>query len=101
MSSPSNDGWLRPTVPSTIRSEVIGDFQEPYGAIFGEFSKVDPRFIDLRSQVVLRLRVVGKLSPQSRNLCRNTSQVHYKLAATYLRRLAVSILPVVNSPWEN
>ena len=23
-----------------MRSEVIGDFQEPYGAIFGEFDKL-------------------------------------------------------------
>ena len=23
-----------------MRSEVIGDFQEPYGAMFGEFAKV-------------------------------------------------------------
>ncbi len=80
---------------------MIGDFHEPYGAIAGDFSKVDPRFVDLRTQVVLRLRVVAKLLPQSRNFCRNTSQVHYKLAATYVGRLAVSILPVVNSPWEN
>ena len=27
------DGWPRPTEPPTIRSEVIGDFHEPYGAI--------------------------------------------------------------------
>jgi hypothetical protein len=39
MSSPSNAGWLRPTEPLTMRSEVIGDFQEPYGAIFREFDK--------------------------------------------------------------
>ena len=40
MSSPLNAGWLRPTEPLTIRSEVIGDFQEPYGAIVGEFDKL-------------------------------------------------------------
>jgi len=40
MSSPSNCVCPRPTEPSTIRSEVIGDFQEPYGEIVGDFAKV-------------------------------------------------------------
>ena len=42
------------------QTEVIGDFQEPNGAIFGEFSKVDPRFIDLRMPVVVRICVTSK-----------------------------------------
>ena len=45
---------------------MIGDFQEPYGAIFGEFSKVDPRFIGLRTQVVSLLCDFGKLLSQPR-----------------------------------
>src|SRR6266550_3791797 len=33
MPSPSRRGWLSPIISLTIRSEVIGDFHEPYGAI--------------------------------------------------------------------
>src|SRR6266481_5175776 len=33
MSSPSRRGWLNPIISLTIRSDVIGDFHEPYGAI--------------------------------------------------------------------
>jgi hypothetical protein len=40
MLSPSKVGWLKPTEPLTMRSEVMGDFHEPYGAIFGEFDKL-------------------------------------------------------------
>jgi hypothetical protein len=32
----------------------MGDFQEPYGAIFGEFDKVQPRFVYLRTLIVVR-----------------------------------------------
>src|SRR6266850_2428606 len=42
ISSPSMHGWLRPTEPLTIRSEVIGDFQEPYGAISIAFATLSP-----------------------------------------------------------
>jgi hypothetical protein len=37
-----------------MRFEVMGDFQEPYGAIFGEFDNVYPRFIQLRTSVIVR-----------------------------------------------
>jgi hypothetical protein len=33
MSSPETRTSLRPIVPATIRSDVIGDFQDPYEAI--------------------------------------------------------------------
>lgn len=45
----------------------MGDFQEPYGAIFGEFDKVQPRFVYLRTMVVVRfLCGFEKLLPQPR-----------------------------------
>jgi hypothetical protein len=40
-------GWLRPTEPLTMRSEVMGDFHEPYGAIFGEFDKLSPLLLPI------------------------------------------------------
>src|SRR3569832_293095 len=49
-----------------MRSEVMGDFQEPYGAIFGEFSKVDPLFNYLRTPIVSALCGVEKLLSQPR-----------------------------------
>ena len=47
MSSPSKVGWLKPTEPLTMRSEVIGDFHEPYGAIFGECDKLSPLLLPI------------------------------------------------------
>ena len=33
--SPANRTWLRPIDSLTMRSDVRGDFHEPYGAVFG------------------------------------------------------------------
>src|SRR5258707_11178974 len=46
MSSPSSLTWLSPMDSLTIRSEVMGDFHEPYGAvlisvIYGSFAQRD------------------------------------------------------------
>jgi hypothetical protein len=51
--SPSKVGWLIPTEPLTMRSEVIGDFQEPYGAIFGEFDKLSPLLLPFLLDIYL------------------------------------------------
>ncbi len=45
----------------------MGDFHEPNGAIFGEFDKVQPRFVYLRAMIVVRfLCGAEKLLPQPR-----------------------------------
>src|SRR5690349_18073378 len=45
----------------------MGDFHEPYGAIFGEFDKVQPRFVYIRALIVVRfLCGPEKLLPQPR-----------------------------------
>jgi hypothetical protein len=38
MSFPAKVGWLKPTDPLTIKSDVIGDFHEPKGAIIRVFT---------------------------------------------------------------
>jgi hypothetical protein len=68
---------------------VIGDFHEPYGAIFGDFDKVHPRFIDAMDSVFWQLSVFCA----GRETFVTTSQRHYKTYATYIRSEAVSICP--------
>src|SRR6266513_5894170 len=48
MSSPSRRGWLSPIISLTIRSEVIGDFHEPYGAIVTGGPAFFAKFLECR-----------------------------------------------------
>ena len=63
MLAPSKVGWLIPTEPLTMRSEVMGDFHEPYGAIFGECDKAEslaPAVFSSKFLVFVRRETLGK-----------------------------------------
>ena len=51
-----------------MRSEVIGDFHEPYGAMMGEFGNVYPRFI------VPELVELFGFCGDSKNFCHNLAK---------------------------
>src|ERR1700737_3760233 len=72
MSSPARRGWLNPIISLTIRSEVIGDFHEPYGAIV----TVGPDF----------LREVYRL--QRRRLSSENPKVQVAQTSVCVRRIA-------------
>ena len=53
-----------------MRSEVIGDFQEPYGAIFGEFDKLGALLLAFFVRNLPVSSVVKLCEPFSYNLAK-------------------------------
>src|SRR2546423_6844390 len=54
MSSPSRRGWLNPIISLTIRSEVIGDFHEPYDAIVTGGSTFFAKLLNAEKAIIAR-----------------------------------------------